>query len=287
VKTLALRAVADNGSFTVEVAGGSIVGHRVGHGPPALVLHGGPGLSGEYVESLTDELEDVLETVHYEQRGVPPTTIGEPFTIEAHVEDAVAVLDGLGLERVWVVGHSWGGHLAMHIAASRPERVLGLIAVDPLGAVADGGEKALEENLTKRLTPDVAGRVNALDNELLAGRGGETEIDEMMRLVWPFYFADPGEAPPMPSSRSSVSAYSATWESIRAHFAAGTLVSGLQRYVGPALFIHGRESPIPPTESEKSARLIDGAQVEIVDRAGHFPWLERPGVVSRLVRQLV
>jgi pimeloyl-ACP methyl ester carboxylesterase len=287
VKTLALRAVADNGSFTVEVAGGSISGHRVGHGPPALVIHGGPGLSGEYIESLTDELGDVLETVHYEQRGVPPTTVGEPFTIEAHVEDAIGVLDALDLERVWVVGHSWGGHLAMHIAAARPERVLGLIAIDPLGAVADGGEKALEENLTRRLTAEVAGRVNALDNEVLAGRGGEAEIDEVMRLVWPFYFADPGEAPPMPSFRWSVPAYSATWDSIRAHFADETLVSGLPRYPGPALFVHGRESPVPPTESEKSARLIEGAQVHIVDRAGHFPWLERPGVVARSVRQFV
>jgi pimeloyl-ACP methyl ester carboxylesterase len=232
-------------------------------------------------------LGDVFETVHYEQRGVSPTTVGEPFAIEAHVEDAIGVLDGLGLERVWVVGHSWGGHLAMHVAVARPERVCGLIAIDPLGAIGDGGEKALEENLTKRLTPEVADRVNVLDTELLASRGGEAEMDEMMRLVWPFYFADPGDAPPVPSFRSSVAAYSATWDSIRAHFAAGTLVTGLRRYGGPALFIHGRESPVPRTESEKSARLIRGAQVEIVDRAGHFPWLERPGVVARAVRQFV
>jgi pimeloyl-ACP methyl ester carboxylesterase len=279
--------LADNGSFTVEVAGGSIVGRRLGDGPPALVLHGGPGLSGEYIESLTEELRGVFETFRYEQRGVAPTTVGEPFTVDAHVEDAVGVLDGLGLERAWAVGHSWGGHLAMHLAAARPERLLGLIVIDPLGAVPDGGEKALEENLTNRLTPEVAERANTLDSELLAGRGGEAEIQEMMRLVWPFYFADPDSAPPMPPFRSSVPAYSGTWDSIRGHFVAGTLVSGLARFSGPTLFVHGRSSPIPPSESEKSAALMSDAQVAIVDRAGHFPWLERPGSVLTAVRRLV
>ena len=286
-QTLALRGLVDNDSFTVEVAGGSIVGRRLGNGPPALVLHGGPGLSGEYIQSLTEELRDVFETFRYEQRGVAPTTVGEPFTVEAHVEDAVEVLDDLGLERAWVIGHSWGGHLAMHLAVARPKRLLGLIVIDPLGAVPDGGEKALEENLTKRLTPEVAERVNALDSELLASRGGEVEIQEMMRLVWPFYFADPDSAPPMPPFRSSVPAYSGAWESIRGHFLAGTLVSGLARVTEPTLFVHGRESPIPPAESEKSAELIPGALVAIVDGAGHFPWLERPGSVVSAVRQIV
>jgi pimeloyl-ACP methyl ester carboxylesterase len=244
-------------------------------------------LSGEYTEPLALELADIFDTIRYQQRGQEPTNVGEPYTVEAHVDDAVAVLDGLGIERAWIVGHSWGGHLAMHLAAARADRLLGLIAIDPLGAVPDGGEKDLEENLTKRLAPEVAERVNALDAELLDGRGGEAEITEMMRLVWPFYFADPAAAPPMPPFRSSVPVYSGTWDSIRSHFAAGTLVSNLLRFSGRALFVHGRESPIPPRRSEESANLIDGARVEVVPGAGHFPWLERPGSVGTAVREFL
>jgi pimeloyl-ACP methyl ester carboxylesterase len=276
-----------NEAFEVTARGGSIVGHRRGEGPSALLLHGGPGLSGEYTESLALELEDVLQTFRYQQRGQAPTTVCEPFDVEAHVDDAITVLDGLGLERAWVVGHSWGGHLAMHIAAVRPERLLGLIVIDPLGAVPDGGEKALEESLTERLAPEVAERVSALDAELLAGRGGEAEAEEMMGLVWPFYFVDPEAAPPMPEFRSSPAVYSGTWDSIREHFAAGTLVNALPRYTGPALFVHGEQSPIPPIESEKSASLIEGAQLEVVAGAGHFPWLERSGSVAEPVRAFV
>jgi pimeloyl-ACP methyl ester carboxylesterase len=279
--------MGDNGSFRVEIPAGSIAGTRVGKGPPALVLHGGPGLSGEYTESLALELADIFDTIRYQQRGQEPTTVREPYTVEAHIDDATAVLDGLGIERAWIIGHSWGGHLAMHLAAARADRLLGLIVVDPLGAVPDGGEKELEEHLTKRLAPEVAERVHALDAELLAGRGGEAELTEMMRLVWPFYFADPAAAPPMPPFRSSVAVYSGTWESIRSHFAAGTLVSNLPRFNGRALFVHGRESPIPPRRSEESGHLIDGARLEVIPGAGHFPWLERPGCVAAAVREFL
>jgi proline iminopeptidase len=279
--------MGDDGSFRVETPAGSIAGNRVGQGPPALVLHGGPGLSGEYTEPLALELADIFDTIRYQQRGQEPTTVREPYTVEAHIDDAMAVLDGLGIERAWIIGHSWGGHLAMHLAAARADRLLGLIGVDPLGAVPDGGEKELEDQLTKRLTTEVAEHVNALDAELLAGRGGEAEMTEMMRLVWPFYFADPAAAPPMPSFRSSISVYSETWESIRSHFAARTLISNLPRYNGRALFVHGRESPIPPGRSEESAHLIEGARVEVVPGAGHFPWLERPGSVAAAVREVL
>jgi pimeloyl-ACP methyl ester carboxylesterase len=239
------------------------------------------------MEGLALELADMFDTIRYQQRGQEPTTVREPYSVEAHVDDATAVLDGLGIERAWIIGHSWGGHLGMHLAAARADRLLGLIVVDPLGAVPDGGEKDLEEHLTKSLTADVAERVNALDAELLAGRGGQAEMTEMMRLVWPFYFADPAGAPPMPPLRSSVSVYSGTWDSIRSHFAAGTLVSNLPRYDGRALFVHGGGSPIPPRRSEESAQLIVGARVAIVPGAGHFPWLERPGSVATAVREFL
>ena len=70
--------MGDNGSFTVEMPAGSIAGARVGNGPPALVLHGGPGLSGEYTESLALELADMFDTIRYQQRGQEPTTVREP-----------------------------------------------------------------------------------------------------------------------------------------------------------------------------------------------------------------
>jgi pimeloyl-ACP methyl ester carboxylesterase len=79
--------------------------------------------------------------------------------VEAHVRDALAVLDAFGVEQAWTVGHSWGGHLALHLAVARPECLLGIVCVDPLGAYSDTFADQ-DANLRRGLGPEtVAGRV--------------------------------------------------------------------------------------------------------------------------------
>jgi pimeloyl-ACP methyl ester carboxylesterase len=77
--------------FAVEVPGGKLRAWRVGSGPPALVLHGGP--LSDYTEPLGELLAPVLGCVGYQQRGLPPSTLEPPLDVDAHVRDAVAVLD--------------------------------------------------------------------------------------------------------------------------------------------------------------------------------------------------
>ena len=68
-------------------------------GPVAVLLHGGPGMSATYLDPLTDLLGDVFSTVSYQQRGLPPTTIRVPYTVEANVADAAAVIDQVATSR--------------------------------------------------------------------------------------------------------------------------------------------------------------------------------------------
>src|SRR5262245_49594237 len=96
----------------------------------------------DYTAPLAELLHG-YRTIRYQQRGLPPSTLEGPFAIEAHVSDAIAVLDAMGIDRAWVIGHSWGGHLAFHLAAAHPERLLGLVGIDALGAVPDGGWSGL------------------------------------------------------------------------------------------------------------------------------------------------
>ena len=271
--------------FTVERAGGVIGGWRAGSGPPALILHGGPGLT-DVTEGLATELGG-FETFRYQQRGLPPSSTEGPWSVEDHVADALAVLEWIGADRVLLVGHSWGGHLAMHVAVAAPERLGALVLVDPLGAVPDGGEADLEESLAARLPSDLVARMAALDERLLRGEGSQEDGREMMAAVWPYYFARPEAAPPMPETDMNIHDYSGTWASIREHFDRGTLLNGLPSLDCPAVFVLAREGPIPPKWGELSAALVPDARVEIVEDCGHFPWLEQPGAIARAVAQLL
>jgi proline iminopeptidase len=120
----------------VAVADGELHGHRGGDGPPALLLHGGPAVP-DYTAELAAELGDRFHTIRYTQRGTPPSSGGPPYTIERHMDDALAVLAAHDLDRVWLIGHSWGGHLALHLAVAHPRRVTGVIGIDTLGAYAE------------------------------------------------------------------------------------------------------------------------------------------------------
>jgi pimeloyl-ACP methyl ester carboxylesterase len=272
--------------FRAPVAAGSIAGWRSDDaGPPALLLHGGPSLS-DYMESLAGELRGLLTTARYQQRGLPPSVVEGPKDVDAHVADAVAVLDALGWQRAWMVGHSWGGHLAMHLAVAHPERMHGLIVLDALGAVEDGGTAALGTNLTSGLSAEERARVEELDALDDRGEAGETEKLEMMRLLWPHYFGDPAAAPPMPGFRFHASG-GETWASIRDHFARRTLERGLPAVDVPVLITHGERSPIPSVEATRTAALMPRARLVIHAGRGHWPWLEEPGFVRGLVSELL
>jgi pimeloyl-ACP methyl ester carboxylesterase len=270
--------------FQALVLDGSITGSLVGDCPPVLVLHGGPGLS-DYTAPLAAEL-DGFRMIRYQQRGLAPSVTSGPFDVSQHVADAVAVLDAAGADRAYVLGHSWGGHLAMHLAVQHPDRLLGLVLVDPLGAVSDGGAGDLDRNLSSRIPPELAARARELDERAMAGEGSEEDALEGLAIVWPGYFASPDKAPPMPPLRISVECYAETFASINEHFQQHTLEQSLPSLQLSAVFLLGAESPIPPEHGIASAELIPGARFVVEADCGHFPWLERPGSVRHALEDI-
>jgi len=69
--------------------------YGAGDGEPVLLLHGGPGISCEYMEDVAEALAGEHDVVLYQQRGVPPSSTEGPFDLPTAVADAVAVLDAL------------------------------------------------------------------------------------------------------------------------------------------------------------------------------------------------
>ncbi|MEA2158404.1 MAG: hypothetical protein QOD66_784 [Solirubrobacteraceae bacterium] len=275
----------DRELFTASVAGGELGGWVSGQGTPVLLLHGGPGLSFEYLDELAAELGSGYQVAAYQQRGLEPSTLNGPFTVDQALTDAFAVLDSLGWSRPLIVGHSWGGHLALRLAAARPERLLGVLAIDPLGIVGDGGEAAFEAEMLARTPKEARQRASELDERAMAGEGTPEEGLESLSIVWPAYFADPENVPVMPPVRMSVEAYSG----IIAEVTAGTdlVAAALARGEVPYGVLAGAGSPMPWGQSARaSAELSPGAFLVVVPGAGHFPWFEVPGCVRGALRRL-
>ena len=130
-------------------------------GPPVLLLHG-LGATRRAWDRIAPDLRP-LPVLALDARGHGASAPGRAYRLEACADDAATALDAVGLSRVLVVGHSWGGAIALTLAARHPERVLGVVALD--GGFTPRRSASEQASLRARLlAPDAsAAQREALD----------------------------------------------------------------------------------------------------------------------------
>jgi pimeloyl-ACP methyl ester carboxylesterase len=271
--------------FSISTPSGELCGSVYGKGPRVLALHGGPGMSYDYLQDAIAKLATGYEVAIFQQRGLSPSTEQGEFTIAEAVADVEAVMDGLGWRTAYVMGHSWGGHLAFHAAIAMPDRLLGVLSVDPLGAVGDGGAEAFEAEMLARVPAVDRERARLLDEADSAGELTVDEVVEGFSLFWPSYFAHPASAPPMPRVRISHSASRGLFADQQVRLP--ELESALPSIAVPFGVLVGELSPMPPSAGIETARRIPGAWWHVEPGAGHFVWHERPGCLVAAMDRLV
>jgi len=166
--------------------------------------------------------------------------------------------------------------------AVTPTRVGAALAVDPLGAVGDGGVAAFEAELLRRLPEATVARMMELEDVEATRALTLAENLEAMEIAWPGYFSSLQGAQPIPQTGHAPSDES--WASIRAELPA--LAERLRNCTVPTRFVHGALDPLPVTASTDIAELM-GAAVDVLPGNGHFPWLEDPGCVRRSLDRLL
>ncbi len=279
------RACAER-VLAVSVPGGELIGVRSGSGHPLLVLHGGPGVN-DYSDWFAAELAG-WDAFRYTQRGVAPSVAEGPFTVAQHVSDAIAVLDQHGVTSATVLGHSWGGYLAMQLAARAPSRVNALVLAETLGAVGDGGMAGFDAEIEARLTPETLARFAELDELKPVSKQEKDALAlEAFRLGWPGYFADPAQAPRVPDTVAvSAEAHEQTTASQAEASAQGDLPGRLGGFTGPVEVLSGERSPLPRQAAETTATIFRNGQLAIVPGAGHQLWHEAPGSINAALTRI-
>jgi pimeloyl-ACP methyl ester carboxylesterase len=152
---------------------------EAGSGPAVLLLHGGLGDSGLW-EPVAPLLAERYRTIRTDLRFFGRST--GPAAPWSWQDDAVAVLDGLGIEQAAIVGLSLGGKLALDIALAYPDRLWAVVGVAPgLGGQSAGAYT--EEQEERYAAAEAAGDVAAameIDLEVWAPLGA----DDQFRQLW-------------------------------------------------------------------------------------------------------
>ncbi len=143
---------------TIEVEDGYRVWfRRVGRGgrTPLLILHGGPGAGSDYLETL-EALADEREVIFYDQLGCGRSDKpDEPsrWHIERFVREIDLVRHALDLDRMHLLGQSWGGWLAIEYMLGRPPGIDGLVLASTSASIPQFVAEC--ERLKQELPPEV------------------------------------------------------------------------------------------------------------------------------------
>ena len=135
-------------SDRVPVDGGELEYEVQGSGEPVLLIHGSH-LADAFTPLLAQPaLVEHYRLIHYHRRGFASSSrhVG-PCGIPQQAADARALLDHLEVECAHVVGHSYGGAIALQLALDAPGRVASLALLEPAGIAAPSGEVFMQEVL--------------------------------------------------------------------------------------------------------------------------------------------
>lgn len=259
---------------------------------PLLCLHGGPGANWLHLKPYEALAED-RRVVFYDQLGAGNSALTEPhdpsmWTPELFVEELDVVREALGLERVHVLGHSWGGMLGMQYASGRPEGLVSLIAESSPPSVPAWMPEV--QRLRSELPPEVEATLRKHEEE------GTTDDPAYERAEMVFYGRHLCRVEPWPDwlvecfriLEANPEVYHAMNGPSEFHVI-GTIkdwdITGrLPQIEVPTLVFCGRYDEVTPPVVEIAHRAIPGSEFVVLEESSHMAQAEEPEKTLDLVR---
>jgi len=289
--TAAQARFAESSSF-VDVDGAQLFVRSVGTGTPLVIVHGGPGLSHDYLApQFIELLANDYRLIFYDQRasgrstGVADTA---RLTMTQFVDDLERLRLALGIEQMNLLGHSFGGLLAMYYAAAHPQSVRTLLLLDTSPASWALNFPYFRQTIAER--QGEAGR-----RELAAivaptgARSDPAAMTRYYRMFFRVFFRDPSLSEQLQlgiTERWLVNS-AVTGDRIWASIGEYDIHESLARIQAPTLIVHGTYSVISMQGAEAIAARIPRSRLVALQDVGHFPYIEAPLAFGAAIKAFV
>lgn len=266
----------------LEVPGGPVWYRVTGHGDgvPLLILHGGPGATSCRF-SILEPLGINRPVVRYDQLGSGRS--GRPtdmalWQVDRFVEELHTIRQGLGLDRVHLLGHSWGAALAaQYVLQKGAKGIISLTLSSPYLSTAAWIEDA---NFLRKTLPDAVQQT--LDEHEAAGTTDSDEYKDAASVYYErFFFA--GERfsnPNCDGAPRNAVIYEHMWGPTEFYVTGNLLdfdiTDQLQDLDLPVLLITGEYDEARPETVARFQQLLPNARLEIIEDAGHLSFSKQP-----------
>lgn len=265
----------------VQSNGAQIYCRTFGKGDPVVVIHGGPGLSHEYLLPQMTKLGDKNRVIFYDQRACGRSTgavTTESINIAMFMEDIEAIRKTLGYEKITVLGHSWGGFLTMEYGIRHPDSVTKIILMNSAPASSEGFALFMKE-WVKRVTPFQTELTEIKESKEFRG-GLPAATEKYHRIIFRTYCYNPQKADLLNLFMTPEAFMNGSQV---AEIFRQTLFSKpydlrpqLKKMDIPTLVIHGDFDVVPPITAQEIHDSIPGSKFILLKNCGHFPYVEIP-----------
>jgi len=271
-----VRAKIRDTEIYFDVEGASLVvdGPRMREKPVAFLIHGGPGSDHTNYKPTFSPLSHQMQLVYFDHRGQGRSARGpkETYTLENNVEDMEALRQYLGIEKIVVLGSSYGGMVALSYTVRYPQNVSHLIVI---ATVADSRFLAqAQENLEERGTQEQ----KAISQRLWDGTfESEEQLREYFQVMRSMYSVTYDPHSQQQIGDRAILSPDAINVAFGGFLRSYNVLNQLYKITSPALVIAGRSDWIcPPEFSEEIARKIPNADLKIFENSGHLIRADEP-----------
>ena len=257
----------------ITFANGHAIGYDdVGKGIPVLFLHGFPHNRSLWAPQL-GALATAARTISMDLRGFGDSVPGSASSLDDYADDAAALLDAMGIDRVVVAGLSMGGYAAFAFWRRHQARVRALVLCDTRAGTDSDASRASRRDL-QALAHDQGSA--AMANQLISGMVGPTTrlknpelVDELHRMM-------------------SLAPEDGVIGALEAMLTRPDSTPTLASINVPTLVVVGDEDALTPVKEARTMHLaIGGSRLEIIAGAGHVSNAERPATFNHVLSEFL
>jgi proline iminopeptidase len=276
---------------TISARDGATVHYEeVGEGEPVILLAGGPGFTPAYMRPVCERIAKTRRCILLHQRGTGLSTSAasrpDGMTLRTFISDIEVLRQTLQLEHVTLVGHSWGGMLAMSYTTAFPDRIRALVLIASGGPTLDFMQQ-YNNNAQAKLTDEDRRNVSAWEAKRKSGEDPKVVDLAIMKAEMPASFHDRRKTHLLTDTLGddafNAPAFEAMIQDLRT--TRYDLRTGLRALRLPVLIVQGSSDPIATAETLQGA--IPAARLQLIDDAGHYPWLEQPDSLFGAVESFI
>jgi 3-oxoadipate enol-lactonase len=252
----------------IEVNGARTYYAEQGSGDPVVLVHGLGGTGKDIFKRLLAPLSEQHRVIAYDLRGSGQSSVTPgPYAVELLADDLDALLTVLGLDTVTLVGHSLGGGIVLHYAATRPDRARAVVGIGAVTRLPEQGKEGMEARAQTVERQGMAAVAETVATNGLAPSFREANPEEFREFVSLIAANDPA-------------GYAAQCRAL----VAMDVTSRLAELRCPVLLVCGeRDQASPPAANNANAALIPNARlVELADTAHIIPWEKPDEVLAEL-----